>query len=176
MLAQRAAQRKPKDPEAWNALAVAYSMSGKDRQATETFLKSLEAFPKHRRLKLNAAAHFGKLKDWPRAETQARAALAMPPQDGIARSLLATLLLRQGRTQEGEQELLRLTRERPEDPGPHFVLGKVRMGQKNVAGARAAFEEAARIRPKEPLPQIYIGMTYLLSNDLPGAERSYEKA
>ncbi|MBM3459583.1 MAG: tetratricopeptide repeat protein, partial [Armatimonadetes bacterium] len=47
---------------------------------------------------------------------------------------------------------------------------------KNVAGARAAFEEAARIRPKEPLPQIYIGMTYLLSNDLPGAERSYEKA
>jgi len=88
----------------------------------------------------------------------------------------ALALLRSGKTQEAEKQLLALTRQAPDLSGPFANLGLVYRNAGRNVEAIAAFEHAIEVNPKRAVYYNELGISYRLEGKFDKARRSYRQA
>ena len=104
-------------------------------------------------------------------------AVALQPRLNEARIKLAATLFAAGRAGDARAELERVVAEDPlHSSASWFNLGLMRMQARDVAGAEAAFREAARLNPARADAWIQLGTIRLGAGDLPEAERAFRAA
>src|SRR5690606_19885606 len=86
--------------------------------------------------------------DAARAVTAAEAAVTANPDDTEAALLLIRSLRARGETARAERELRSRLAQQPESAPLHVELGWIELGARQLAAARAAFEEARRLAPR----------------------------
>ena len=88
----------------------------------------------------------------------------------------ALALLRSGKTQEAEKQLLALTRQAPDLSGPFANLGLLYRNAGRNVEAIAAFEHAIEVNPKRAVYYNELGISYRLEGKFDKARRSYRQA
>jgi len=88
----------------------------------------------------------------------------------------ALALLRSGKTQEAEKQLLALTRQAPDLSGPFANLGLLYRNAGRNVEAIAAFEHAIEVNPKRAVYYNELGISYRLEGKFDKARRSYGQA
>ncbi|MEN8160404.1 MAG: sulfatase-like hydrolase/transferase [Myxococcota bacterium] len=63
-----------------------------------------------------------------------------------------------------------------ESPGPHNVIGRARLGQGDLDGARRSFERAAALDPEKPTPWLAFGLIAEQQGRIDAAIRQYRRA
>ncbi len=102
----------------------------------------------------NATAHaflghtlFHENRDLAEAERQTELALALAPQNTVARSTRAGLRTRQGRLDEAAADYRALLADNPRDADSAYALGLVQLAQNRPADAVASFRIALALQP-----------------------------
>jgi len=166
LLAQRANQLNPNDPNALVALG----------EAARAFEQGLAARPKDPWLLLSAALCQAKLKNWDRAEEYSRRAAADVPSAITPRLMLGSLYLDQGLVEQAASEFERLDAEQPNNAMVHEALGRTRRAQGRLQDALDELTTAQRLRPEWPAPWLNAGDVHLRLAEYDAAERCFTKA
>lgn len=119
-------------------------------------------------------------KDFVAAEAEARQALASPGDPIGARIVLADVLRRQARLEEGLATLrdARLDYERRQAPDPELIAGlsllegQILADLGDAAGAEAAFKREIALFPREPSPRSHLALLYALMGREQEAQRT----
>jgi adenylate cyclase len=135
----------------------------------------------HAVLALHDSGRFISLRDpeWlDRAETHARRALALDPQDAMAHMSLAVALQRQGKHREAVRESRRAIELDPSEDYPHTVLGISHMALGEFEEARRAFHHIQRLNPVIPTPSYWMarGTLHYLEGDVERAVELWEQS
>jgi Flp pilus assembly protein TadD len=103
------------------------------------------------------------MKDYPRAEQLLRSAIEADPNSTDAYSLLARLLVVEGKADAALKEMESLAARRPDLAGPHVMAGFIYQTQQKRAEAKAAYRRALAIDPRTPVAAN--NLAYLLADD-----------
>ena len=126
--------------------------------------RSRPAFHADRAAVLNALGLAGD------AESAARHAVALDPDNAGAHNNLAVALARQGRNEEAAAAARRAVALAPEDPGGHITLGNVHMRRGHAADAVRAYGAALERAPDHVLAHTNLAAALREAGDLTGAE------
>jgi len=115
-------------------------------------------------------------KDYERAERMARRAIALDPEFGRARRLLAQVLVNRGRLDEAEIECAAAVEIDPLCAEAHFLMGLVlgRLGR--PADAIECLSKAVYLDSDHELAYFTLGRAYAEDGRLDAARRAYENA
>jgi tetratricopeptide (TPR) repeat protein len=166
LLAQRANQSNPNDPDTLVALG----------EAARAFEQGLTARPQDPWLLLSAALCQAKLKHWDKAEQYSRRAAADVPNAITPRLMLGSLYLDQGLIEQAAAEFERLAAEQPNNAIVHEALGRTRRAQGRLPEALDELETAQRLRSRWIAPWLNAGDVQMRLGQYDAAERSFVKA
>lgn len=94
---------------------------------------------------------------WKDSETLARRALAVDPENHVARSLLGWTLVQKGHVEEGLVELDRAVAIEPRDPDARRNYGRALLGAGRLADAERELRRAALLRPNDASVLVDLG-------------------
>lgn len=110
------------------------------------------------------------------AETAARRALALQPENDEAHALLGALLVSQGRTDEGLGELRRAIELRPNYWQHYNALALAEYGRGRLDEAADSFRRIVELRPESTWGYVNLGSVLFAKGDRAGARAQFEKA
>lgn len=113
-------------------------------------------------------------ENWPLAEQQYRAALAIAPEDPFARAGLGLALLAQGKKDEARVELRKATSKYPELPQALAAVVKLSIEAKDPTAIESA-TQLADLRPKDRDARRTLAELRLEAGDKAGAVKEYER-
>jgi tetratricopeptide (TPR) repeat protein len=119
------------------------------------------------------AAQLPKDPDWPDPLVQEVARLRTGKQ---ARLADAARLLSQSHFQEAAVRLRAIVRDYPDSDWAWYLLGKSRLGQKDLPGAEAALRQAVQLAPASMKAQFYLGVALLLQDKPQAAAVCFRQA
>jgi predicted CXXCH cytochrome family protein len=127
-------------------LAQGYRLAGDLAKAIPNFDEAARREPTAFRLNQLANALM-EARQFPRAEAEARRALALAPDDSGPWATLGWVLWQQDKGAEARQALEKAIALEPDLPEVHNNLAQVRWGMGDQAGGEQEFREALRIQP-----------------------------
>jgi len=158
----------PRDAQALNLLASAHMAQGRHARAAQILQEALATRddPQLRTLLGLSLASAGKLTD---ALAPLEAAYARDPGQVQAGVALVNLYLRDKRGKRAIEVAEALVKRQPAQPGLHNLLGQARMQAGDLARARTAFDEAARLDPAFVAPRVNLARLDMRGNQLDSA-------
>lgn len=159
---------QPRDTQAVQLLASAHMSQGRYARATQLMQEALKVqdAPALRVTLGVSLVGGGKYND---AINELEAVLRKDPAQVLAGVALTNMYLQSGQAAKALRTAEALLKQRPKDPGVLNLTGMAREGVGNAAGARAMYEEAAKLDPSFPSPQVHLARQEI-------AARSYEAA
>jgi tetratricopeptide (TPR) repeat protein len=85
--------------------------------------------------------------DWPRAERELRAAIAVSPADAPSHSGLGTVLIAEHRNDEAERELRAAVQLNPKDADAYRKLGTIEAERGRAAEAQSLYAQSLAVKP-----------------------------
>jgi tetratricopeptide (TPR) repeat protein len=110
------------------------------------------------------------------SETEFRAAVYFNPQYDRARSMLAHILLLQGRNDEAERCYAAVLRTAPKMIEAHIGMGAVLLDRHDYAGAASRFQEALELNPNSARAHCFLAETLYYLGRKEEASNSYKRA
>jgi cellulose synthase operon protein C len=158
----------PRDVQALSLLASGHMAQGRHARATQILQDTLAKRddPQLRTQLGLSLASAGKLAD---ALAPLEAAYARDPGQVQAGVALVSLHLREQRGKKAIDVAEALVRRQPAQPGLHNLLGQVHQQTGNLARARIAFDEAARLDPAFLAPRLALARLDMGNNQLDSA-------
>jgi cellulose synthase operon protein C len=143
----------PGDAQAVHLLASAHMAQGRYARASQLMQDALrlQDQPQLRALLGLSLLSGGKTAD---AVAELEATLRKDPSQVQAGTALATIYMQSGKPQQALVVAEALLKRQPDNPGLLNMVGLVRTGAGDVAGARKAFEQAAKADTKFTAPQV----------------------
>lgn len=149
-LARRLADRWPDVPDFRIAVGVFHAHEGRYRDAVREFELAERLGAKDRIIvRKNLARAWADAGVPERGRDVLLRTIEAWPAEGSLHAALARLDVEMGRAGEAEAEATRALELAPEGIEARLVLGELRLGRGDVAGARAMFEEVLRRSPRE---------------------------
>ena len=143
---------EPTNERALLLLAQASVETGDIGLAKDTYGRLLEVNPRSGDGLRRLASLQASTKQFQEAEALLRKWLEAQPDDLVTSGQLVDLLLVQGQKDKAELEARRMVA-RPDQAGVgDYVLGRVLVAKKDLAGAADAFRKSLAVRPDHPLP------------------------
>jgi tetratricopeptide (TPR) repeat protein len=167
-VAAQAAYEKALDADASNTEALA-GFVGIQLQAKryDPVKRRIEAAvqkaPRNGQLLVVSARAYAVMNDYARAEQLLRSAIEVSPDLIDGYSLLARVLVAEGKADGALKEMENLSARRPDVPGPHVMAGFIYGIQQKTSDAKAAYRRALAIDPNTPLAAN--NLAYLLAAD-----------
>lgn len=168
-LLEQAVAMRPNDPEIRYMLGRSYGEDKKYQAAVKAFKEVLGLAPGHAAALIDLASIEESTGKFQEAGDHYREALKNGPNAKAERGL-ASLLSRQGKTDEGIAILQRLTAADPADVESRYQLGLVLMQKGDCAGAVTEFDSALKLQAEHP------GALFNLGNCLNRVGRKDEAA
>jgi Flp pilus assembly protein TadD len=135
---EAALQKDPASLDALTGLIAVDVVSGRADAARTRVEAELSKTPNRTGVQLLAAKVYGALRDFPKAETMMKTAIAGNPSSMEAYGMLGQFLYQQGRLEEGRQEFLKLTQQQPRNVSALTMLAIIvnRLGNREEAMRR----------------------------------------
>ena len=130
------------------------AVSAGDQETGERYLKkSLSLDPSNGRLRLPLARLLNSQGNDAGALQQMRLAYASSPADALIQSSYLAQLVAGGHNKQAADVTLELAEKYPESPQTQLVIGNYQLSQKDLASARATFEQVLKLG--ESVPALY---------------------
>ena len=166
-LFRRALAVDPGSPEAHNNLGRVLTALNRHQGAMASFRQALALRRDMVEAEFNLGALHLKLGERETGIARLRRALELRPGFGEALCLLAGALSEQGRGKEAVALLESAMASRPRDPALHHALGRIRVDQGDVEGAKASFEAAINLDPTWGVPYYDLSLIHRFAGDDP---------
>lgn len=178
---RRAYRLSPDDPTAATNLAVSYLDAGDAAAAASHLREATARFPEEPRLWLDLGRALVAIGDPAGAAEAFEQALRHDPADAAGQASRAAIQLARLAYGRGDyaatvQQAGRALALRPGSADGQVYLGLGRKAQGDLAGARAAFEEAVRLAPERPDSHNNLGSVYYELGLYDLAEASFRRA
>ena len=176
---RNAVKVNPKSAEPYYQLALV-SLAERDmRNAVGYLRKATELDPKHRDAQLKLADLMTTSRNKEILEEAAKRAqdvLARSPMDPDALNTLALAEWRLGKPEEAEQHLEQAFQKAPQNLRSSILLAKVKLGQKDSAGAEEILKKVVEASPGKVEPVMTLGAFYAATNRPGDAEQQLRRA
>jgi Flp pilus assembly protein TadD len=160
----------------YNNLGAERLTAGDPAGAVALFHKALESDPTLGPALVNLGYAERRLEDFAGAEASYLRALEVQPGDPSASANLASLYLAQGRDDEAQPYLHRVTSHQLRNPFHHYQLAMQRAAAGDVAAAIRHLKDAVRRDPGAPMFHAALADLYLEAGDRENALESLRKA
>lgn len=173
-------KKEPEDPQR-HLLLVQFLAAERDRETAEKYLVSaVESHPKLHELRFNLAAVYDQAGKPDMAEKQYRTIIddaGTEPPGLRARTLLASLLLKQGKpVDEPEKIINEVLKENPRDNDALLLQGKMLVAKRKPQDAIVAFRTVLKDNPNSDEVLTLLGNAHLLNGETGLAKESLQKA
>ena len=163
---KNAAKLMPKDPEPHYQAGLAYLGQGDVREAVNRFQAALQLNPKHQGAQLRLAELMAATEDGglvAKAAESLRDLLKTSPANPDILDTLAFAELQLGSTADSEKHLKESLANFPNRLRTSVVLARLRLSQKDLAGAEAVLKEAVQHAPESADAAIALGQIYRMT-------------
>lgn len=162
----------PKFLQAWNGIGLARSMKGDLKGSAEAFNKCLAIDPHYADAHNNLGMVYQVMKQWDKAETEYRSALAEPgyTHKEMPYCNLAMLYFNQGRLDSAYENVEAALLQQPRMAKAHNLKGIILDSQNRLREAQEAFEQAVKIVPNDVLFNYYLGVAYYKNGEFAKAK------
>ncbi len=173
-----AAGTMPRDAEAWYQLGESYLAAGDFQQASVALLKATEINPKHAGAQIAVATMMAASRDMKAVEAAQKRLDAISDAEPRADLLDVRALvdIRLGLVDEAGKDLQQAVEISPGDVQAALDLTKLRLTEKDIAGAREALEAASKSNPRSSLAALLLGRFYLLTGERQRGEAEVRRA
>ena len=144
---QQAVAKVPDDIAAQFQLGLAYSLSGQDSAAIETFRKTLTLKSDLYEAQVNLGHLYVRNKDYPAAEQWLKLAVTQKPKAERPNYLLGQALMAQGKAAEAEPLFRTILEINPKSIDGLVAVGRCLTLQKKPLEAAAIFQQALMLEP-----------------------------
>ena len=135
---------------------------------------AVQKSPKDGQLLVISARAHAVMQDYARAEQLLRSAIEVSPDLMDGYSLLARILVVEGKADTALKEMEALAARKPDLPGPHLMAGFIYGIQQKKSEAKAAYRRALDIDPKTPIAAN--NLAYLMADDGENLDEALELA
>jgi len=175
-----AIQAKPKDPEAYYQLGLAYLASGNVTGGVSAMLKATKIDPNYAPAQLKVAELMTAYSTDPsilkEAKERVEAAVGESPQGSDAENVLALADLGLGNSAVAARRLEEILRRLPGDLQTSINLAKVKLALKDSDGAAEVLRKAAAQAPQSAEPALVLGQFYMQMGRHAEAEVQFRRA
>lgn len=171
----------PKDSEPYYQVGLLYLAQGNVASSAEAFRKATELNPKDKRAQLKLGelmAMSGAKEVLQMATTRLEAVLPnlSPSESSDANDSLALAEWKLGKTDEAIGRLENTLQKFPTRLHTSVELARLKLGQKDLAGAAKALKQAVADEPQSSMAELALGQVYMASNQPAEGEAALRKA
>jgi len=146
---EQAIKIEAKMAEAYGGLGLCYLQQGDLEQAIKYLLTARQLGFKDPALSLNLSYAYLNMKDWPKAEAEAKQAIAEQPGLALGYNNLGLALARQNRLEEARTMLEKALKIEPQEVGAVLKLAMVELSLKNEERALSLFLKTLVLNPED---------------------------
>lgn len=174
----KAARQKARVGEVYLANGTQMLLEGDTAQAITALTMATKNLPNSPDAWNNLGLAFASQKDWKRAESAWKKALALNSEFSDARMNLGSFFLQNGKVREAEREFRQVLEDvaYPNMFQVRFNLGLVFLKKGNALGAESEFVSAARLDPTFCPAWVQLGLLQKTKGELREAENSFRNA
>ncbi len=176
---KNASTAMPKDAEPYYQSGLTYLEMGNLADGMRSLRKATELNPKHQPAQLKLAELLTGSRDKEtvqRAASQLEAVLSASPDNSEANDALALAEWKLGKTDEAIERLEDTLVKFPSRLQTSVELARLKLGQKDAAGAEQVLMQAAAAAPQSSAAQLALGQLHMLTNEPAKAEAELRKA
>lgn len=169
----------PSDAEPYYQQGVTYLAMGNLRNGVASLRKATELNPRHEKAQVRLAELMATTRDkevLQQAAGRLEAVLAASPDNSEANDALALTEWKLGKTEEAVNRLQDTLRKFPARLQTSMQLARVKLLQKDLAGAEQVLKRAVATAPESSAAELALGQLYLVLNDLPRAEAELRRS
>lgn len=174
---------QPKNAEAYYQLGLAYLATGDYRGAYQNVLQATELDPHHLQAQEKLAEIIGAIVSnggdpatLQEAEKQVQSVLVAVPDSGEALNTLGLTEYFLGKPEDAIRDLESALEKSPQDVRAACSLARIKVGQKDFAGAEKILREAAAASPKSAEVQVALARVLRIEQRPSDAEAVYRQA
>jgi len=173
---QKAAERDPEMPEAYNSLGGIWLQTRDTARAEPALRRAILLEPNYTQAHNNLANLLAASGRFEEARYHFDAALRIQPKNSGTHYNYAVVLARAGQRDAGQRQAEAAIASDPNSAEAHEFLGTLLAAKGDLAGAIARYREALRLRPDFPRALLHLGETLADSGDFVAAAPYLNKA